>query len=138
MIEVKRKIRSCETAVLLIGLFAAFVLTLIWYKAGNFYHAFLIGYSFGFTSFVLLAESFSAFEKTQKRLGVVALLLSNFKLLAIGLMIFALKTLGFSVLEMIFGLFFSQLAIGFSLLFTLSLDKKSAEEYKDKIKNART
>ena len=138
MLEVKKKIRSCETAIVLMGLLTALVLVLIWYKTGSFYHSFLLGYAIGFVSFMILGESFAALEKMPQWLSIMALLLSNLKLLLLGLLIFALKMLGFSVVEMIFGLLFSQLAIILSFMVTLYLGRKSVEEYKSKANNART
>lgn len=138
MIEVKTKIRSCEKAVLLEGVLTAVVLAGIWYKTGVYYYSFLVGYALGFASFISLAESLAAFDRMPKWFSMLALLLTNIKLLLLGLMVFALKLLGFSVVEIIFGLLFSQLAIIFSFLVTLYLDKKTVEEYKDIAKNART
>ncbi|EKD83130.1 MAG: hypothetical protein ACD_39C00870G0003 [uncultured bacterium] len=137
MLEVKKKIRSCEVAVVLIGALAALVLALIWHQTGKFYHSFLVGYFLGFASFLFLAETFAAFDTMPKWFSVLALLLTTFKLLLLGLLIYALKMLGFSVVEIIFGLLFSQLAIIFSFLMSLYLDKNAATGYK-KASNART
>lgn len=138
MIELKTKIRECEKTLVVIGVLTVMVLLMLWHRAGTLYHAFFVGYLIGFGSFMMLAESLASFERMPQWLTLLTLLLSNMKMLLIGLLIFLLKLLGFSVIQIIFGLLFSQLAIIFSFISTLYLDKKSVEEYKNKAKDART
>ncbi|KAF1079101.1 MAG: hypothetical protein GQF41_4582 [Candidatus Rifleibacterium amylolyticum] len=114
------------------------VLLMLWHRIGTLYHAFFIGYLIGLSSFMMLAESLSSFEKMPQWVTMLTLLLSNMKMLLIALLVFVLKLLGFSVVQIIFGLLFSQLAIIFSFIATLYLDRKSVEEYKNKAKDART
>lgn len=138
MIEVKTKIRECEKNMVVVAVMTAMVLIMLWYRTGNLYHAFFIGYLLGFASFMLLAESFASFDKMPQWFSILALLLSNLKMLALGLVIFLLKMLGVSVVQIIFGLLFSQLAIIFSFLITVYQDRKTVEEYKSKANDART
>ncbi|OGK12880.1 MAG: hypothetical protein A2W80_08965 [Candidatus Riflebacteria bacterium GWC2_50_8] len=138
MIEVKTKIRECEKNMVVVAVMTAMVLIMLWYRTGNLYHAFFIGYLLGFASFMLLAESFASFDKMPQWFSILALLLSNLKMLALGLVIFLLKMLGVSVVQIIFGLLFSQLAIIFSFLITVYQDRKIVEEYKSKANDART
>ncbi len=138
MLEAKKKIRSCEKSVALTGFLVALILTIIWYKVGEYYFAFLIGYTLGFIGFLALGEGFSVLDKMPGWFGMLALMLTSFKLLLLGLIVFLLKLLGLSVVEIIFGLLCSQLAIVFSFFVTLYLDKKPVEEYKRKAQNART
>ena len=138
MIEIKTKIRQCEKTLVVIGVMTAMMLLMLWHRAGTLYHAFFIGYLIGLGSFMMLAESLSSFDKMPQWVTLLTLLLSNMKMLLIALLIFVLKLLGFSVVQIIFGLLFSQLAIIFSFIATLYLDKKSVEEYKNKAKDART
>lgn len=138
MIEVKTKIRECEKNMVVVAVMTAMVLIMLWYRTGNLYHAFFIGYLLGFASFMMLAESFASFDKMPQWFSILALLLSNIKLLVLGLVIFLLKMLGVSVVQIIFGLLFSQLAIIFSFLITVYQDKKTVEGYKSKANDART
>ncbi len=138
MIEAKTKIRECEKSLVIIGVMTAMILAMLWYRSGVLYHAFFIGYIIGFGGFMTLAESLASFDKLPQWVTILTLLLSNMKMLLIGLLVFLLKMLGFSVVQIIFGLLFSQLAIIFSFIATLYLDKKSVEEYKNKAKDART
>ncbi len=138
MIEIKTKIRECEKTLAVIGALTVMVLLMLWHRAGTLYHAFFIGYLIGLGSFMMLAESLSSFEKMPQWVTMLTLLLSNMKMLLIALLVFVLKLLGFSVVQIIFGLLFSQLAIIFSFVATLYLDKNSVEEYKNKAKHART
>ncbi|PKL43582.1 MAG: hypothetical protein CVV42_19855 [Candidatus Riflebacteria bacterium HGW-Riflebacteria-2] len=138
MIEIKTKVRECEKTLVVIGVMTAMILVMLWHRVGTLYYAFLTGYLIGFASFIMLAESFSSFDKLPQWFTMLALLLSNLKMLLIGLLIFVLKLLGFSVVQMIFGILFSQIAIIFSFVTTVYLDKKTVEEYKNKAKDART
>lgn len=138
MIEIKTKIRECEKTLAVIGALTVMVLLMLWHRAGTLYHAFFIGYLIGLGSFMMLAESLSSFEKMPQWVTMLTLLLSNMKMLLIALLVFVLKLMGFSVVQIIFGLLFSQLAIIFSFVATLYLDKNSVEEYKNKAKHART
>ena len=138
MIDLKTKIRECEKTLVVIGVLTIMVLLMLWHRAGTLYHAFFVGYLIGFGSFLMLAESLASFDRMPQWLTLLTLMLSNMKMLLIGLLIFLLKLLGFSVVQIIFGLLFSQLAIIFSFVTTLYLDKQSAEEYKKRTKDART
>lgn len=138
MLELKKKIRSCEKTVALTGFLLALLLIVIWYKVGEYYYSFLIGYALGFVGFLALGEGFAVFDKMPGWFNMLALMLTSMKLLLIGLMVFLLKLLGFSVVEIIFGLLSSQLAIVFSFFVTLFLDRKVTGEYKSKKQNART
>jgi hypothetical protein len=138
MIDVKTKIRECEKNMVVVGVLTAMVLLMLWHRTGSLYYAFFIGYLLGFASFMMLGESFASFDKMPQWFSILALLLSNMKILVLGLLIFLLKMLGVSVIQIIFGLLFSQLAIIFSFLITIYQDRKTVEEYKSKAKNART
>lgn len=138
MLKVKKKIRDCEKSVALTGFLIALILTIIWYKAGEYYYSFLAGYALGFIGFLALGEVFSVFDKMPGWFSTLAILLTSIKLLFLGLIVFLLKLLGFSVVEIIFGLLCSQLAIIFSFFVTIYLDKKTVEEYNSKRQNART
>jgi len=138
MIEIKTKIRECEKTLAVIGALTVMVLLMLWHRAGTLYHAFFIGYLIGLGSFMVLAEGLSSFETMPRWVTLLTLLLSNIKILLIALLVFVLKLLGFSVVQIIFGLLFSQLAVIFSFVASLYLDKKSVEEYKNKAKHART
>lgn len=138
MIEIKTKIRECERTLVVIGVMTAMMLLMLWHRAGTLYHAFFIGYLIGLGSFMILAESLSSFDTMPQWVTLLTLLLSNAKILLIALLVFVLKLLGFSVVQIIFGLLYSQLAIIFSFIASLYQDRKSVEEYKNKAKNART
>ncbi len=126
-VELTTNLRSCERWVMTAGLGAAFVLLLLWLQSGKFYYSALIGYYLGSLSFVVLIEGFMALEKAPAWLNVPALIFSNLKLLFLGLLVFVLSRLGFSVGQIVIGIVISQLAVLFSALTMLYINHKGAD-----------
>ncbi len=110
-----------------LGLAAIAILAVIWLKTARFHVSALIGYLLGSLSFVVLVEGFVALEKAPAWFNVPALIFSNLKLLFLGLLVYVLHRLGFSVAEMVIGIFASQLGVLFSIAMVLYLNHKSAD-----------
>jgi hypothetical protein len=110
------------------GLAGLAVLLVLWLQTGKFYYSSLIGYYLGSLSFVVLIEGFVALEKAPAWFNVPALIFSNLKLLFIGLLVFVLSRLGFSVVEIVIGIFISQLAVLFSVVVTIYINHQTADK----------
>ena len=110
-----------------LGLLAFAILALVWLKTGRFHFSAIIGYLLGSLSFAVLVEGFVALEKAPAWFNVPALIFSNLKLLFLALLVYVLHLLGFSVVEIIIGIFVSQLGVLFSLTTVLYLNHKNAD-----------
>ncbi|NCB38265.1 MAG: hypothetical protein EOM80_05785 [Erysipelotrichia bacterium] len=139
MNEIKKKLRSCETDILKAGILLALLLIAISLNTGCFYHSILAGY---YISSIIFAISMERLTSSDSHSGlpskVTTLLFGNIKLLLIAFIVFILHKYGFSVKETVTGILLSQLMIILSFITTLYSDLKSAEEYKNKAKHARS
>jgi len=92
-----------------------------------FYLAFLIGFAAGIAGFFLLSITFSYLDRLPAWFRVIAILSSGGKVLFLLGLALLLKFLGFSIVEVVLGLFLSQLVIMLSLLIIVYADRKSVE-----------
>jgi hypothetical protein len=97
-----------------------------WQQQG-FHSAFLIGYAAGIAGFFLLSITFSYLDRLPDWFRIIAVLSSGGKVLFLLLLALLLKFLGFSIVEVVLGLFLSQLVIMLSLLIIVYSDRKSVE-----------
>lgn len=90
------------------------------------HYSFIIGYYLGYSSFIVLCETFIA---TQKKPIIMAIMLflANIKLLLIGFIIWLLNKYGFSAIEAIIGVFIAQSSVIIMIL-TLAKTNKNKEK----------
>lgn len=125
--EVKNKLRTCEKAILTIGLLLALAVAASWLLNATFYFSAILGYYLGCLSFIVLVEEFLALEKAPAWVNIPALVFSNLKLVFLGVAVFFLMRLGFALKQMVIGIFVSQLAVLVVAVWMLRSAKKGVD-----------
>ncbi len=123
----RAKVKKSERTVLGLSLLVVVGTLLVSWQQQVFHSAFLIGYAAGIAGFFLLSITFSYLDRLPAWFRIIAVLSSGGKVLFLLLLALLLKYLGFSIVEVVLGLFLSQLVIMLSLLIIVYSDRKSVE-----------
>jgi hypothetical protein len=123
----RAKVKKSERTVLGLSLLVVVGTLLVSWQQQGFHSAFLIGYAAGIAGFFLLSITFSYLDRLPDWFRIIAVLSSGGKVLFLLLLALLLKFLGFSIVEVVLGLFLSQLVIMLSLLIIVYSDRKSVE-----------
>lgn len=118
-----KHIRTTEKRLGLLGLCLFIEPLMALFVSMPAYYAFIIGYFLGYISFIVLCETF-IFSKDKPAIMAIMVFMANFKLIAIGLCVWGIHLLGFSAIEAILGIFFSQFAVTIMVV----LNRKSKEK----------
>ena len=123
----RAKVKKSERTVLGLSLLVVVGPLLGSWQQQVFHSAFLIGYAAGLAGFFLLSITSSYLDRLPAWFRIIAVLSSGGKVLFLLLLALLLKFLGFSIVEVVLGLFLSQLVIMLSLLIIVYSDRKSVE-----------
>ncbi|MGM0599861.1 MAG: hypothetical protein ACQETH_08620 [Candidatus Rifleibacteriota bacterium] len=121
------KIKRCSRLIIAGSIFITIILIALFFIEKQFYAAFIIGYAVGIIGFFSLTFTFSAIDKLPEWFRIIAVLSSSFKLLFILAIAFILKYMGFSILQLIFGLLTSQFIIISTILIIVYTTRKNVE-----------
>lgn len=127
-IKKSEKVIGFFSALVMLALFGIFLYQQV------FHAAFMIGYLAGIFCFFALSLTFSRLDKMPAWFRMIAILSSSFKVLFLLLLAMILKLLGFSIVEVVYGLLTSQLVIIAALVIIVYSTRKTVEIVKGKEK----
>ncbi len=130
MKDIKSPLRKSEFILLISGCVLALILLITGLLTQRFYIGIIVGYTLGFSSFIMLVKVYGSSSQLPRWLTVMGILLGNFKLLFLGLLIAFFYKMGISLKEMVIGIIISQLALIPAIYLSLRADAENAESLK--------
>jgi hypothetical protein len=121
----KRLLRESEFSIVFSAILVSAFLLLIYFVTTQFYSGFISGYLIGSTSYISFVETSLLLAGKSIKMGILLLFITNIKLVIIGGLVYWLYLHNISVVQVVFGIFASQLAV-MALVFILH--KKTKQE----------
>lgn len=109
--KMKRLLRESEFSIVFSAILVSAFLLLIYFVTTQFYSGFISGYLIGSGSYISLVETSLLLAGKSLKLGILLVFITNIKLILIGALVYWLYLLNFSIIQVIFGIFASQLAV---------------------------
>ena len=123
--KMKRLLRESEFSIVFSAILVSAFLLLIYFVTTQFYSGFISGYLIGSTSYISFVETSLFLAAKSIKMGILLLFITNIKLVIITGLVYWLYLHNISVVQVVFGIFASQLAV-MALIFVLH--KKSKQE----------
>ena len=123
--KMNRLLRESEFSIVFSAILVSAFLLLIYFVTTQFYSGFISGYLIGSTSYISFVETSLLLAGKSIKMGILLLFITNIKLVIIGGLVYWLYLHNISVVQVVFGIFASQLAV-MALVFILH--KKTKQE----------
>ena len=123
--KMKRLLRESEFSIVFSAILVSAFLLLIYFVTTQFYSGFISGYLIGSGSYISLVETSLLLAGKSMKMAVFLLIITNIKLILIAALVYWLYLHNISIVQVVFGIFASQLAV-MALIFVLH--KKSKQE----------
>jgi hypothetical protein len=109
--RMKKLLRKSEFSIIFSAVIVSVILLLLYFVTAKFYSGFISGYLIGSGSYISFVETSLLLAGKSLKLGILLVFITNIKLILIGALVYWLYLLNFSIIQVIFGIFASQLAV---------------------------